>query len=114
MKDRIRTFLLRGGLKAAIAGICALHWSMVILLFIYYFLGPLSQTDLSPSEGGKIWGMLLFSGFFSVITSLIFGIPSYYLMKLVVPKSFQTGLYDFYTGFIAALVLPLLVWWAYF
>ena len=46
--------------------------------------------------------------------ALVVGIPSYYLMKLVVPKSFQTGLYDFYTGFIAALVLPLLVWLVYF
>ena len=42
------------------------------------------------------------------------GIPSYFLIKFVVPKSFQTGLYDFYTGLIVGLIPFLFVWWAYF
>ena len=36
------------------------------------------------------------------------GIPSYFLIKFVAPKSFQTGLYDFYTGLILGWI-PLLL-----
>ena len=64
-------------------------------------------------QGGVVTWLSLLSGFGSVLTALMFGIPLYFLIKFVVPKSFQTGLYDFYTGFIAALVLPLLVWLVY-
>ena len=109
-KERIRTFLLGGGRKAAIAGFCVPHGC----LFIFY-LAPISFWADMPDAGLASAPSMAIDGFFAIaVIGLFFATPSYYLMKLVVPKSFQTGLYDFYTGFIAALVLPLLVWWAYF
>ena len=100
--DRIRTFLLQGGLKAAIAGICVSHWSMVILILINRLY-----------QGGVVTWLSLLSGFGSVLTALMFGIPLYFLIKFVVPKSFQTGLYDFYTGLIVGWILFFLMWWLY-
>ena len=57
-------------------------------------------------------GLLL--GYFGMVIQAIFAIPSYYLLKFVVPSAYQKGLYHFVAGFIAALVLPLLVWLVYF
>lgn len=47
------------------------------------------------------------------VGSLFRGIPLYYLLTFVVPKLFQARLYHFVVGFVAALVLPFRVWWAY-
>ena len=100
MKDRIRTFLLEGGLKAATAGICVSHWSMAVLITLYGWL----LRDQSPGMELRL---------VVPTVALVVGIPSYYLMKLVVPKSLQTGLYDFYTGLIVGWIPLLLMWWLY-
>ena len=111
--DRIRTFLLGGGRKAAIAGFCVPHGCLIIFyLALISFWVDMPDAGLAGLASAAFMAI---GGFFAIaVIGLFFATPSYYLMKLVVPKSFQTGLYDFYTGFIAALVLPLLVWWAYF
>jgi len=113
-KERIRTFLLGGGRKAAIAGFCVPHGCLIIFYLAFILPKVLNMPDAGLA-GLASAAFMAIGGFFAIaVIGLFFATPSYYLMKLVVPKSFQTGLYDFYTGFIAALVLPLLVWWAYF
>ena len=99
--DRIRTFVLEGGYKAAILGAFVSHWCCWIVMS-GFFSNPGYWQD----------GLLL--GYFGMVIQAIFAIPSYYLLKFVVPSAYQKGLYHFVAGFIAALVLPLLVWWAYF
>ena len=59
-----------------------------------------SAVELGPRIAAILW--IVFSAI-----SLLIAFPSYYLLKAVVPKSFQTGLYHFYTGLIAGSVLPL-------
>ena len=54
------------------------------------------------------------TGYFGVVIQAIFAIPSYYLLKFVVPSAYQKGLYHFVAGLIVELVAPLLAWWAYF
>ncbi|SVC73730.1 uncharacterized protein METZ01_LOCUS326584 [marine metagenome] len=51
------------------------------------------------------------SGFVGMAFQAIFAIPSYYLLKFVVPNAYQRGLYHFVAGVIVGLVFPLLVWW---
>jgi len=53
------------------------------------------------------------SGFVGMAFQAIFAIPSYYLLKFVVPSAYQKGLYHFVVGVIVGSILPLLIWLLY-
>ncbi|SVD46905.1 uncharacterized protein METZ01_LOCUS399759 [marine metagenome] len=102
--DRIRTFVLEGGRKAAIAGVCVSHGCFVIVLFGSNYHGPAWWLVPNVILAGTVW----------MAIQAIFATPSYYLLKFVVPSAYQKGLYHFVAGLIVGLVAPLLAWWAYF
>ena len=96
--DRIRTFVLEGGYKAAILGAFVSHWCWVFFDFI---------------GNPEFWKTGLMTGYFGMVIQAIFAIPSYYLLKFVVPNVYQRGLYHLVVGVIVGSILPLLIWLLY-
>ena len=103
MKDRIRTFVLEGGYKAAILGAFVSHWCVWIVALVFF----------GDYRGSSFWQDMFGSGFIFMAFQCIFAIPSYYLLKFVVPNVYQRGLYHLVVGVIVGSILPLLIWLLY-